>query len=348
MGYPISVIMPVYNMEAYVAAAIDSILNQTFSDFEFIIVNDGSTDRSRDIIHSYRSDSRIAVLNLAQQRGNNVARNRGMNQARGRYICVMDADDIASPERLKVEFEYMESHPNVLAAGTHYSFMGTGYEPVKPQDYDRIREALLTVNCFLHPSLIIRTDCLRSIGGYDESLLYSSDYDLMCRLALIGPIVNLPDNLMSYRLHPTQISTAHRLQQLQYAHKPGCKYQVALINQLVERTSLPPITLAEVGCSEMGQAIYCFVYGKTFDRPDYNERGEQLLAKVYDWINQPDFLRLEEKLIAVGCGLIYLLRNGFVEGDEDEVLEDVDRVLLETKQDHTAELSYYLNLRASK
>lgn len=319
--------MPVYNMEAYVAAAIDSILRQTFSNFEFIIVNDGSVDKSWDIIKSYLSDSRVSAVSLPHQRGNYPARNIGMFQARGRYICVMDADDIAHPDRLKIEYGYMESHPNVLAAGSHYSMIGTDYELIKPQDYYSIREALLSHNCFLHPSLIIRTDALKAIGGYDESLVYSADYDLMCRLALRGCIVNLPQNLMSYRLHPKQISSAHCIEQSQYAHKVRCKYQMALINQLIENTNLKPVTLNEVGYSEIGQAIYYFVYSRINDRQDYEEKGEQLLEAIYEKIYKLDVHHFKEQLLSIKCGILYLLHNGFVEGDEDEIFTDINQVL---------------------
>ncbi len=321
--------MPVYNMEAYVAAAIDSILSQTFSDFEFIIINDGSTDNSQDIIESYLFDPHISLITLQRNCGNYSARNAGMQQARGKYICVMDADDIACSDRLRVEHEYMESHPEVLAAGSHYSMMGTGYQPIKPQDYDSIREVLLSHNCFLHPSLIIRTDALKGIGGYDERFVYSADYDLMCRLALKGPVVNLPENLMSYRWHSQQISTAHRMEQLQYAHKARCKYQMRLINQLLENTDLKPVTLNEVVYSPIGQAIFCFVYSKVNGCEEYEERGEQLLDKAYQSIYDPDVISIEEKLIAIRHGIIYLLGNGLAEGDADEILADIAEVIPE-------------------
>lgn len=322
----ISVIMPVYNMEAYIAAAIDSILRQTFSDFEFIIVDDGSVDSSLDIVKSYFFDSRISIINLPQQSGNYPARNMGIFQAQGKYICVMDADDIASCDRLRVEYEYMECHPEVLAAGSHYSMMGTDYKPIKPQGYHSIREVLLSHNCFLHSSLIIRTDVLKAIEGYDESFIYSADYDLMCRLALRGVVVNLPDNLMSYRLHAQQISNAHSIEQMKYAHQIRCKYQMTLINRLLENTNLRPVTMNEVAYSEMGQAIFCFVYAKVNHRQDYEERGERLLETVYEKLYKLD-AKYKKELFSVKCGIIYLLRNGLAEGDEDEILADIDQIL---------------------
>lgn len=326
MEVAISVIMPVYNMEAYVAAAIDSILRQTFSDFEFIIVNDGSVDNSLDIIKSYLFDSRVSIINLLQQSGNYPARNIGILQAQSKYICVMDADDIAHPDRLRIEYAYMESHPDILAAGTHYSFIGSNYKPVKPQDYPHIREVLLSHNCFLHSSLIIRTDVLKAIEGYDESFVYSADYDLTCRLALRGVVVNLPENLMHYRLHAQQISTAHHAEQLRYAHRARCRYQLALINQLVERTDVKSVTLNEVTYSFIGQAIYYFVCGKVYNCEHYEKKGEQMLNAACENIYVSDVISMDEKLLAIRNGVHYLLSNGLAEGDEDEILAEINEI----------------------
>lgn len=324
---PISVIMPVFNMEAYVREAIESILNQTFSDFEFIIVDDASTDGSCGIISSYLSDSRVSLVSMLEQLGNHQARNVGIRQAKGRYICAMDADDIARPDRLKVQYQYMECHPEVLAAGTHYSFIGMSGDPVKPQSYDDIREALLVNNCFLHPSLIIRSAALRVVGGYDGTFVYSADYDLMCRLALIGPVVNLPENLMTYRWHTQQISSSHHLEQQQFAHKARRKYQMAMINQLLEKTDLKPVTIHEVDYSEVGQAIYYFAFAKVHNRMDYEAKGELLLEAAYTNIGKSSVISLEEKLLSIRYGIVYLLNNGLAEGDEAELLNEIDNCL---------------------
>lgn len=117
----LSVIMPVYNGEAYLHQAIDSILKQTFRDFEFIIIDDASTDGSEKIVNSYE-DSRIKFVRNVENLGNYPSRNKGLEIATGRYICVMDADDVAYPNRLDVQYHYLESHSDVQAVGTHYDF----------------------------------------------------------------------------------------------------------------------------------------------------------------------------------------------------------------------------------
>lgn len=119
----ISVVMPAYNVEKYVEEAVCSILDQTYCDFEFIIVDDGSTDRTREILRSF-SDPRISLLFNDKNEGNYPARNRGCRLARGKYIAVMDADDVALPERLERQVEYMEKHSDVLACGTAYRLIG--------------------------------------------------------------------------------------------------------------------------------------------------------------------------------------------------------------------------------
>lgn len=323
----ISVIMPVYNMQEYISAAIESILAQSFVNFEFIIINDCSTDRSKDIILSYLSDSRIKLLQTTKRNGNYPARNLGVNQAVGKYICVMDADDIARHDRLKIQFQYMENHPAVLAAGTAYTLIGKTYKIHTIQKYEELKEALLLSNCFLHPSLIVRTGILKEIGGYKEEFFYSADYDLLCRLSLLGPVVNLSHTLMSYRTHSSQISTAHRTEQKRYGNKIRRTYQQIMINQLVMGTNMKSITQADIAYPEMGMAIYHAVKANKLQQSDHDQKASIFLSIIYEKATSNMPIGLENGLCGIGCGLIYLLRNGLVEGDEDEVLSEIDQTL---------------------
>lgn len=326
-AYPISVVMPVYNMEEYMSMAIESILSQTFTNFEFIIIDDCSTDRSEDIIHSYLSDTRIKVLRLAKQGGNYAGRNLAISQAKGKYICAMDADDIAHPDRLELQFHYMESHPEVLAAGTAYTLIGIPRKPNTPLRYEEVKEALLFDNCFLHPSTIFRADKLKQVGGYNEEFFYAADYDLMCRLSLLGPVVNLPHVLISYRIHSKQISTAHRNEQKKYAYKIRRSYQQNMINRLLESSQIEPVTQADISHSEMGRVIYHLVKAKVFKQVHYEDKADMILSAIYRKTNTDTPLDLENGLCGIGCGLIYLLRNKLEKGDEDEVLSEIDEAL---------------------
>ncbi|WP_081415454.1 glycosyltransferase [Parabacteroides massiliensis] len=197
----VSVVMPVYNQEKYVQDAIESILNQTFQDFELIVVNDGSDDNSESKILSCR-DERIVYVRNEENQGNYPARNIGIAKAKGRYVAVMDADDLAFPTRLEQQFTYLENHRDLCVVGSGFTFSDTLRKCRHPLGDEEIRLALLDRNSFMHASLMIRMEALRELGGYNEAYRYASDYDLVCRLVLYGKVENLPDILMIYRCHP--------------------------------------------------------------------------------------------------------------------------------------------------
>lgn len=322
----ISVIMPVYNGEKYLREAIDSILCQSFQNFEFIIVDDASTDRSLQIIQSYK-DKRIILLQNEQNRGNYPSRNRGLTIATGKYICVMDADDIAYPLRLEKQYKYMEDHPELLAIGTNFDFSISSIRREKPlAAYTDLMIALLEDNTFLHPSLMIRTDVLRKIGGYDEKYVYSSDYELMTRLTLLGKVENLPDVLMMYRWHSSQISQSCHEAQKKYADEIRRKYHLAVINRFKSSSQTYPDEWT-VSYPQIGRIICLYTYARYTGEDSYEQLADSMLDIVFEKIVSISSLGIERSLCGLGCGLIYLLRNKFVEGDEDEVLTVLDERL---------------------
>lgn len=218
----VSVVMPVYNNEDYVGTAIHSILRQSYQAFEFIIINDGSTDRSAEIIRQEK-DNRILFIDHTTNAGNYHRRNEGLKVAKGKYICVMDADDEALPFRLESQVLFLENHPEIVAAGAQFEFMSKGISQ-KPQGYNMLKVQLLQNNMFLHPSLMIRKNILDTIGGYCETYYYAADYDLACKIAEKGIIVNMPDVLMRYRIHKAQISSSYRKKQSEYADTIRMEY----------------------------------------------------------------------------------------------------------------------------
>lgn len=228
----VSVIMPVYNVESYVEEAIESILNQSFSDFEFIIIDDCSTDNTLDIVHSYKDDRVIIIRNIINS-GNYPSRNKGIKIARGKYIAVMDGDDIAMPDRFQKQIKVLENDATILANGTAFAF-SNGQQSLIPYSYDMIKVTLLRNNMFLHPSLIIRKEVLHEIDYYNESYYFSSDYDLVCKIAQKGKIINLHDILMQYRLHENQISSTSKIRQTKYAEKIRLTYLKRCGFQLLE------------------------------------------------------------------------------------------------------------------
>ena len=278
--YPIvSVIMPVYNEEKYVEEAIRSILNQKFSDFEFIIIDDGSSDCTPDIIRSF-SDVRIKLLFNEKNKGNYPARNRACQQAKGRYIAVMDADDIAMPERLEKQVNYLEERTDLLALGSEYQFNTHKNKHNLPLKYEDVCFSLLKDFSLLHPSLMVRSSVFNSLGGYNENYTYASDYDLFCRLALNGKIEILPDILMTYRMHENQISNLKKKDQSKFAYKIRQKYQVAFINRY-KSSNQAFVSPIEVGLPEIGLAICYYTYANSSNNSIYRELADKTIDVVY-------------------------------------------------------------------
>jgi len=318
----VSVIMPVYNVALYVGRAIESILQQTFTDFEFIIIDDGSTDSTWEIVCSYQDDRIIRIQNETNQ-GNYPSRNRGMKLARGKYIAVMDGDDIAWPERLKKQFNHLETHPHLLAVGSDFEYTVESCQGGIPYQPYEVLVSLLKGYYILHPSLFIRTAVIRSLKGYNESYCYAADYDLTCRIALLGPLEVLPEVLMTYRKHSRQITSKNKEQQAEYALAICKKYQIAFINKY-RSGSQQPVKDREVSYHLCGIIIGFYTYA----RYSGNKHVEQMADDMLEHLFKNDCFSRIEEVLGIGFGLLYLLRNGFVEGEEDEVLEEIDERIM--------------------
>lgn len=325
LGIDISVIMPVYNSEKYIGEAICSMLLQTFDNFEFIIVDDASTDGTAFIINTYINEG-ITVIRNNKNIGNYPSRNIGLQHATGKYICVMDADDVASPDRLELQYLYMESHPELLASGSWYFFSFLDGNIKTPVSNCEISMALLKNNCFLHSSLILRADIMRLIGGYDEKYVYSADYDLICRLVLLGEVANYPVPLMMYRWHSAQISQLYRIEQATYAGAIRKNYHIAIIDKY-KKAGQPIPDEMMVEYPDVGCIICLYTFAQFTGDNQYEEQADILLEKIFEEIGSLILGNYEKKLCALGCGLIYLLRNGFAVGDENEVLMEIDQRL---------------------
>ena len=201
-----SVIMSVYNGEKYLREAIECILNQTFTDFEFIIVNDGSTDNSLEIILSY-SDERIKIINNEKNIGLTKSLNKALKQARGEYIARQDADDISLPNRFEEQIMYLEKHPEVVLLGTNaYRIDENGkiiekkVALAKPSLKDLFKE-----NQFNHGSVMFKKEVIDKIGVYNELFTYSQDYELWLRIAKRCKVRNLTQRLYKLRSHSENI-----------------------------------------------------------------------------------------------------------------------------------------------
>jgi len=206
----ISVILPVYNGEKYLREAVSSILNQTFNDFEFIIVNDASSDNSHTIIQSY-TDDRIIYLQNSENQGLVGALNRGIRLSTGKYIARMDQDDIAMPERFKRQFEFMESHPGFIICGTQVEvFEGPGKLSYPLYD-EECRIELIFAPPFAHPTVMILSSVLKNNNiFYREKFKDAEDYGLWTEISLYGKMANLPFIGLLYRRHSTQYTNTFK------------------------------------------------------------------------------------------------------------------------------------------
>ena len=205
----LTVLMSVYNAECHLSEAIDSILNQTCKDFEFLIMNDGSTDSSRDIITGY-SDSRIHLIDNEKNLGLTKSLNRGIELSSTKYIARMDADDISLPKRLEGQIAFMEANPDEGVCGCWYRKVGSTEKTVRtPEGHDEIRLALFFKNTLGHSTVMMRSSVLKEHGlCYDESMKTAQDYYLWVRLAELTRCANIPQVCLLYRVYPEQISGA--------------------------------------------------------------------------------------------------------------------------------------------
>jgi glycosyltransferase involved in cell wall biosynthesis len=199
--------MPVYNGDKYLNEAIDSILNQTFSDFEFLIIDDCSTDQSINQIKSY-DDPRIQLIVNKKNLGQSETLNKGLRLARGEYIARMDQDDISMPERFKKQFEFMENNLEIDVCGSWIELMGKNDGIVElATDSEKIKINLLTNQNLAHPAVMIRKDTLVKYDlNYNPAFTIGNDYDLWVRMSEYCAFSNIPEPLVKYRLHKTQKS----------------------------------------------------------------------------------------------------------------------------------------------
>lgn len=326
MPVQVSVIMPVYNMEKFVGEAMVSILQQTFTYYEFIIVDDASDDTTATIINSYQ-DSRIVYCKNDQNRGYYYSLNKGLRIAQGKYIAVMDADAIAMPDRLEKEAAFLEEYPEILAVGTDCLFLFNNQCKEVVCSYPQIQIALLNNNSFIHSSLMIRTEVLWQLNGYDEQYYYSADYDLACRLALLGKVENLAGPLIRYRWHLSQISVINKEEQKLYADEICRNYQLAFINRY-KKTKQSIVEEADLYYPDMGRLICLYTYAAYTGNAEYEQQADILLDKIFEEVSNEMSVCLKNGLLGIGCGMIYLMRNHFVEGEEDNVLSEIDACLL--------------------
>ena len=211
MNIPITVLMSVYNGERFLKESISSILNQSFTEFEFIIVNDGSTDNSKNIIREFSlMDKRIHIVNK-QNTGLTSSLNKGIEIAKGEWIARIDDDDICDLKRLEIQYSYAISKKSAVLIGSDYITIDDKGSQLKiykyPSNHNKLKKLLVKKRKkFPHSSFFIESKSIKKINGYNERIKRSQDYDLCLRLSELGQIANIKKPLVQIRRHKNQVS----------------------------------------------------------------------------------------------------------------------------------------------
>ncbi|WP_340616634.1 glycosyltransferase family 2 protein [Xenorhabdus entomophaga] len=232
----ISVIMSVFNGEKFLSEAIDSIINQSLNNYEFIIVNDASTDTTAQILLEFQEkDDRIQIINNVSNMGLAKSLNIAISASRGEFIARMDADDYSFPDRLEKQYNFMVSHPNTIVCGTAMSiYEESHHNKIPPLSHEKILSRIVFDCPFYHPTVMIRKDILLEFGiTYPEDYKKAQDYGLWVSLFLLSidkgyRFINLPDVLLKYRIHPGENRVNYYNEQMFYAATSQFKLMSAL------------------------------------------------------------------------------------------------------------------------
>jgi glycosyltransferase involved in cell wall biosynthesis len=217
----VSVVMPVFNSVLYVRQAIDSILNQTLKEFELIIIDDASTDGTKEILHSY-NDERIILIENEKNSGYVFGLNLAISIARGEFIARMDSDDVSLPNRLQLQLNYLLQNSDIVMVGSFYKIFNSERIIELPCEWSDIKMELLFQNPFGHPTVMFRRHFMVSFNlKYDINKVPAEDFDLWSRMSKLGVLSNIPMVLLEYRLHDQQISNRENSKQCQIAFEIG-------------------------------------------------------------------------------------------------------------------------------
>lgn len=209
----VTVLMAVFNGEPYLGEAMRSVLSQSYRDFEFLIIDDGSTDRTREIIDEF-GDPRVRVLRNEQNIGLTRSLNRGLGQAHGEFVARQDADDVSSPDRLAEQVTFLDVHPTTALVGSWYRDIDARGNVIAerqlPCESIEVRWALRFANLFVHSSTIWRREAVtQAVGVYNESFVYAQDYDYWLRIADRFAVAIMPESLVGYRTHSASMTETY-------------------------------------------------------------------------------------------------------------------------------------------
>lgn len=275
----ISVIMSVYNDENYLKESIESILNQEFKDFEFIIVNDKSTDNSLKIINKFH-DKRILIINNKKNLGLTKSLNIALKLAKGKYIARQDADDISLPQRFKKQYSFLEKNPEIALLGTSiYRIDENSNELETVLSFEQPSfKHMLNWNHFKHGSVLFRKVLVNEIGGYNELFEYVQDYEFWLRISKRYKVRNLKDPLYKLRIHNASIGSKKVVESRLYGRLARKVVNNEITNDELENIRLNGIfdlcpILTNIEIKEIKMEIYNIKSGI------YIKEGEMKLAR---------------------------------------------------------------------
>jgi len=290
----VSVVMSVYNGERFLRQAVDSIFNQTFTDFEFIVVNDGSTDGTAEILSGYaEADPRLRVI-TQENKGLIKSLNRAIGAANGEYIARMDADDISMPERLAVQVRWLDTHPQIAVLGTRYSEIDEDGKAVRCGNRyvgsALVERALLQGNSsvFCHGAVMFRRACFEHVGGYREQFENAAeDYDLWLRMAEHYELDNVAETLYQHRLRLDSLSFEYFL-----PYQRGATFALACARRRRSGLSELPFPPVDRPPSRQEMGAYHLRMGTVFlqlghvkkARTELGKAIEQFPSNPYPWI----------------------------------------------------------------
>jgi glycosyltransferase involved in cell wall biosynthesis len=290
----ISVVMPAYNASKFIAPAIESILNQTFQELELIIVDDGSTDNTLGLVNRYlEQDSRIRVVQ-SKHIGCSGARNVGVRAAKYPWIAVMDADDIALPERLEKQMEAVSANPQLVVCGTYAHHISATGEilslqqqgPVTEEEFDNLRRAG-EVPFVVHSTALFKKEICLQLGGYAEGFHPAEDFELFDRMGDYGLVLAIPEPLLLYRIHSQSASMQKFFLQQLLARCVIARHRTRLageeapdLNQFIEAEKKQPIvSRVERQIRTFGQFWYRKA-GLLFSEKQYLQAGLYLSLAI--------------------------------------------------------------------
>ncbi|CAD5296588.1 MAG: glycosyltransferase family 2 protein [Imperialibacter sp.] len=307
----VSVVIPAFNAEAYIRATIQSVLNQTFDDFEIVVVDDCSTDNTANVISSF-DDKRIRLHTNEKNKGIAYTRNRLISLARAKYLAILDADDLAYPSRLQVQYDFLSENPDFAFAGSDIELIDTAGKTIGYNQYtyppENYPSLLFFHNIIAQSSVMINRDYIESLPQiYSLDFPPAEDYHLWVRLALMGKTYNLPQVLVKYRIHSQSVSIA----------------KASLMEQMVEKIIL--WQAQRLGLAPTRDELNI---QKALAHSDYSRLGEISHLDIDRWLGKV-FAANVEKQIYSQQSFGEVIKDKWIDLVHSRILEHSPRVFFE-------------------